>query len=76
MNKKEIMEVIDNAISRKIEETGVMGTEQVKIMLEVTINEFKNFLDVEKYDTINYSFEYEKVSDEGGILYIIYSEEV
>lgn len=69
--KVEIMKKIDKAIERKMMETGAMGTEAVTVKINLTGEEKEEFLNCEKYDTDNYSWEFD-----GEELIISYTEEV
>ena len=65
------MKKIDKAIERKMMETGAMGTEAVTVKINLTGEEKEEFLNCEKYDTDNYSWEFD-----GEELIISYTEEV
>lgn len=65
------MKKIDNAIEKKMMESGLMGTETVTVKIALTDSEKNEFLNCEKYDSKNYSWEFE-----GNTLIISYTEEV
>ena len=65
------MKKIDNAIEKKMMESGAMGTEPVTVKINLTDIEKDEFLNCEKYDSGNYSWEFE-----GNELIITYTEEV
>lgn len=64
------MKKIDDAIEKKMMETGAMGTEPVTVKIKLTDTEKEEFLNYEKYDSKNYSWEFE-----GNTLIISYTEE-
>ena len=64
------MKKIDEAILKKMMESGLMGTETVTVKIALTDSEKNEFLNCEKYDSENYSWEFE-----GNILIISYAEE-
>ena len=65
------MNKIDKAIEKKMMETGKMGTETVTTEINLTPEEKYEFLNCEKYDSVNYSWEFD-----GKKLIISYAEEV
>lgn len=65
------MNKIDKAIEKKMMETGKMGTETVITEINLTPEEKDEFLNCEKYDSVNYSWEFD-----GKKLIISYAEEV
>ena len=65
------MKKIDDAIEKKMMETGKMGTEPVDVEIKLTPEEKEEFLNCEKYNSENYYFEFE-----GDNLMISYREEV
>ena len=65
------MNKIDKAIEKKMMETGKMGTETVTTEINLTPEEKDKFLNCEKYDSVNYSWEFD-----GKKLIISYAEEV
>lgn len=64
------MKKIDNAIEKKMMRSGAMGTETVTVEIQLSDSEKDEFLNYEKYDSENYSWEFE-----GNILIISYAEE-
>lgn len=64
------MKKIDDAIEKKMMETGAMGTEPVTVKIKLTDTEKEEFLNCEKYDSENYSWEFED-----NTLIISYTEE-
>lgn len=64
------MKKIDRAIEQKMMKFGIMGTEMVTIEINLTPEEKEEFLNCEKYDSGNYSWEFE-----GNTLVISYTEE-
>lgn len=64
------MKKIDNAIEKKMMESGAMGTETVTVRIDLTAEEKEAFINCEKYDSENYSWEFE-----GNTLIISYAEE-
>ena len=64
------MKKIDKAIERKMMETGAMGTEAVTVKINLTGEEKEEFLNCEKYDADNYSWEFD-----GEELIISYTED-
>lgn len=65
------MKKIDNAIEKKMMESGAMGTETVTVRIQLSNAEKDEFLNCGKYDSENYSWEFE-----GNTLIISYTEEV
>lgn len=65
------MKKIDDAIAKKMMESGAMGTEPVTVRIKLTEEEREQFLSCDKYDSENYSWEFE-----GNTLIISYTEEV
>ena len=65
------MKKIDKAIERKMMETGAMGTEPVTVRIKLTAEEREQFLSCDKYDSANYSWEFDEKE-----LIISYTEEV
>lgn len=65
------MNKINKAIEKKMMETGKMGTETVTTEINLTPEEKDEFLNCEKYDSVNYSWEFD-----GKKLIISYAEEV
>ena len=65
------MEKVDRAIEQKMMNSGIMGTEIVTIEINLTPEEKEKFLNCEKYDSNNYSWEFE-----ANMLIISYTEEV
>lgn len=68
---KELQEKIDRAIDQEAMKTGAMGTEQVRVTLELTDEEVKVFHSMDKYDNEHYFWEFEDNE-----LTITYTEEV
>lgn len=64
------MKKIDEAILKKMMESGAMGTEAVTVKIALTDSEKNEFLNCEKYDSENYFWEFE-----GKELIISYTEE-
>ena len=64
------MKKIDDAIEKKMMETGAMGTEPVTVRIKLTAEEREQFLSCDKYDSANYSWEFD-----GEELIISYTEE-
>lgn len=64
------MKKIDRAIEQKMMKFGIMGTEMVTVEINLTPEEKEEFLNCEKYDSGNYSWEFE-----GNTLVISYTEE-
>ena len=64
------MKKIDKAIEQKMMKFGIMGTEMVTVEINLTPEEKEEFLNCEKYDSGNYSWEFE-----GNTLVISYTEE-
>lgn len=65
------MKKIDDAIEKKMMESGALGTEPVTVRIKLTAEEREQFLSCDKYDSENYSWEFE-----GNTLIISYTEEV
>ena len=61
---------IDDAIEKKMMESGAMGTEPVTVRIKLTAEEREQFLSCDKYDSENYSLEFEE-----NALIISYTEE-
>ena len=64
------MKKIDDAIEKKMMESGKMGTETVTARIKLTAEEREQFLSCDKYDSENYSWEFD-----GKELIISYTEE-
>lgn len=64
-----VMEKIDNAIEKKMMRSGAMGTETVEVQIQLTNDEKLEFYLCDKYDSKNYSWEFE-----GNTLIISYTE--
>ena len=64
------MKKIDDAIEKKMMESGAMGTEPVTVRIKLTAEEREQFLSCDKYDSANYSWEFEE-----NALIISYTEE-
>lgn len=64
------MKKIDEAIEKKMLESGVMGTETVTVRIDLTAEEKEAFINCEKYDSKNYFWEFD-----GEELVISYTEE-
>lgn len=64
------MKKIDDAIEKKMMESGAMGTEPVTVRIKLTAEEREQFLSCDKYDSANYSWEFD-----GKELIISYTEE-
>lgn len=64
------MKKIDDAIAKKMMESGAMGTEPVTVRIKLTEEEREQFLSCDKYDADNYSWEFD-----GKELIISYTEE-
>ena len=64
------MKKIDREIEQKMMKFGIMGTEMVTIEINLTPEEKEEFLNCEKYDSGNYSWEFEE-----NTLIISYQEE-
>ena len=64
------MEKVDRAIENKMMTYGIMGTEMVTVEINLTPDEKEEFLNCEKYNSRNYSWEFE-----GNTLIISYQEE-
>lgn len=62
---------IDDAIEKKMMESGAMGTEPVTVRIKLTAEEREQFLSCDKYDSVNYVWEFD-----GEDLIISYTEEV
>ena len=71
MTMEKLIERIDRALMKKIEKAGAMGTEVVRVSLELTKEEKDIFYDIEKYNSDNYSWDLD-----GNTLTISYREEV
>lgn len=69
--ERKAMKKIDDAIEKKMMESGAMGTEPVTVRIKLTPEEKEKFLNCEKYDSNNYSWEFE-----ANMLIISYTEEV
>ena len=67
----EIMKKIDKAIEKEMMSSGKMGTETVTVRIKLTDEEKEKFLSCDKYDSKNYSWEFD-----GEWLVISYTEEV
>lgn len=65
------MKKIDDAIENGMMESGALGTEPVTVRIKLTAEEREQFLSCDKYDSENYSWEFE-----GNTLIISYTEEV
>lgn len=65
------MKKIDKAIENEMMSSGKMGTETVTVRIKLTDEEKEKFLSCDKYDSNNYSWEFDE--DE---LIISYTEEV
>lgn len=65
------MNKIDKTIEKKMMESGAMGTEPVTVKINLTEKEKEEFLNCEKYDSVNYFWEFD-----GEELVISYTEEV
>ena len=65
------MKKIDDAIEKKMMESGALGTEPVTVRIKLTAEEREQFLSCDKYDSENYSWEFEE-----NALIISYTEEV
>lgn len=65
------MNKIDKAIENKMMKSGKMGTETVTVRINLTVGEKDEFMNCEKYDSRNYSWEFD-----GDTLIISYTEEV
>lgn len=64
------MEKVDRAIESKMIQFGIMGTEMVTVSIILSDAEKEEFLNCKKYDSRNYSWEFE-----GDTLIISYQEE-
>ena len=53
------MKKIDEAILKKMMESGAMGTETVTVRIDLTAEEKEAFINCEKYDSENYFWEFE-----------------
>ena len=69
--EKKVMKKIDKEIEKKMMESGAMGTETVTVRIQLSNAEKDEFLNFGKYDSENYSWEFE-----GNTLIISYTEEV
>ena len=65
------MKKIDDAIEKKMMVSGAMGTEPVTVRIKLTAEEREQFLSCDKYDSANYSWEFDEKE-----LIISYTEEV
>ena len=65
------MKKIDDAIENGMMSSGKMGTETVTVKIKLTAAEKEEFLNCEKYDSVNYFWEFD-----GEELIISYTEEV
>lgn len=65
------MKKIDDAIEKKMMESGATGTETVTVKINLTEKGKEEFLNCEKYDSVNYFWEFD-----GEELIISYTEEV
>lgn len=65
------MKKIDDAIEKKMIESGAMGTEPVTVRIKLTAEEREQFLSCDKYDSVNCVWEFD-----GEELIISYTEEV
>lgn len=65
------MKKIDDAIEKKMMESGALGTEPVTVRIKLTAEEREQFLNCDKYDSANYSWEFDEKE-----LIISYTEEV
>ena len=54
------MKKIDEAILKKMMESGAMGTEAVTVKIALTDSEKNEFLNCEKYDSENYFWEFDE----------------
>ena len=54
------MKKIDDAIEKKMMESGAMGTEPVTVRIKLTAEEREQFLSCDKYDSANYSWEFDE----------------
>lgn len=68
---KKAMKKIDDAIEKKMMESGALGTEPVTVRIKLTAEEREQFLSCDKYDSVNYFWEFD-----GEELIISYTEEV
>ena len=68
--EKKVMKKIDKEIEKKMMESGAMGTEPVTVRIKLTAEEREQFLSCDKYDSANYSWEFEE-----NALIISYTEE-
>ena len=68
--REKAMKKIDDAIEKKMMESGKMGTETVTARIKLTAEEREQFLSCDKYDSANYSWEFD-----GKELIISYTEE-
>ena len=68
---KNVMNKIDRALGEKMMKTGATGTETVTVKINLTEKEKEEFLNCEKYDSVNYFWEFD-----GEELVISYTEEV
>lgn len=68
--REKAMKKIDDAIAKKMMESGKMGTETVTARIKLTAEEREQFLSCDKYDSANYSWEFD-----GKELIISYTEE-
>ena len=68
---KNVMNKIDRALGEKMTKTGATGTETVTVKINLTEKEKEEFLNCDKYDSANYSWEFDEKE-----LIIYYTEEV
>lgn len=68
---KNVMNKIDRALGEKMMKTGATGTETVTVKINLTEKEKEEFLNCDKYDSANYSWEFDEKE-----LIISYTEEV
>ena len=69
--RENVMKKIDDAIKKEMMNSGKMGTEAVTVRIQLSNAEKDEFLNFGKYDSENYSWEFE-----GNTLIISYTEEV
>ena len=65
-----VMNKIDRALGEKMMKTGALGTEPVTVRIKLTAEEREQFLNCDKYDSANYSWEFDEKE-----LIISYTEE-
>ena len=53
------MNKIDRALEEKMMKTGATGTETVTVKINLTEKEKEEFLNCEKYDSVNYFWEFD-----------------